>query len=57
MFAGSVHILYIDMMCHAIDDLIKAHKMGALDFRPKPWTRDDLIKRIRWASLTLTVLA
>ncbi|MGY8879541.1 MAG: hypothetical protein ACKVKV_02575 [Dehalococcoidia bacterium] len=57
MFAGSVHILYIDMMCHAIDDLIKAHKMGALDFRPKPWTRDDLIKRIRWASLTLTALA
>jgi DNA-binding response OmpR family regulator len=33
------------------DDLIKAHKMGAFDFLPKPWTSDDLVKRIRWASL------
>ena len=32
-------------------DLIKAHKMGAFDFLPKPWTADDLVKRIRWASL------
>jgi DNA-binding response OmpR family regulator len=32
-------------------DLIKAHKMGAFDFLPKPWTSDDLVKRIRWASL------
>jgi CheY-like chemotaxis protein len=33
------------------DDLIKAHQMGAFDFLPKPWTSDDLVKRIRWASL------
>jgi DNA-binding response OmpR family regulator len=33
------------------EDLIKAHKMGACDFLPKPWTSDDLVKRIRWASL------
>jgi len=32
-------------------DLIKAHKMGAFDFLPKPWTSDDLVKRIRWESL------
>ena len=32
-------------------DLIKAHQMGAFDFLPKPWTSDDLVKRIRWASL------
>ncbi len=33
------------------EDLMKAHKMGAFDFLPKPWTSDDLVKRIRWASL------
>jgi DNA-binding response OmpR family regulator len=33
------------------EDLIKAHRMGAFDFLPKPWTSDDLVKRIRWASL------
>ncbi|NQW19362.1 MAG: response regulator [Chloroflexi bacterium] len=32
------------------EDLIKAHKMGASDFLPKPWTNNELIKRIRWAS-------
>ena len=32
-------------------DLIRAHRMGAFDFLPKPWTSDDLVKRIRWASL------
>jgi len=25
--------------------------MGAFDFLPKPWTRDDLVKRVRRASL------
>ena len=38
-------------------DLIKAHKMGAFDFLPKPWTSDDLVKRIRWASLARTAKA
>ena len=39
------------------DDLIRAHKMGAFDFLPKPWTSDDLVKRIRWASLARTAAA
>ncbi|MDP6667148.1 MAG: response regulator [Dehalococcoidia bacterium] len=39
------------------EDLIRAHKMGAFDFLPKPWTSDDLVKRIRWASLARTAAA
>ncbi len=39
------------------NDLIRAHKMGAFDFLPKPWTSDDLVKRIRWASLARTAAA
>jgi DNA-binding response OmpR family regulator len=38
-------------------DLIKAHRMGAFDFLPKPWTSDDLVKRIHWASLARAAAA
>ena len=38
-------------------DLIKAHKMGAFDFLPKPWTSDDLVKLIRWASMARSAAA
>jgi CheY-like chemotaxis protein len=38
-------------------DLMKAYKLGAFDFLPKPWTSDDLIRRIRWASLAIHVRA
>jgi DNA-binding response OmpR family regulator len=43
--------LDISSSLNSDEDLIKAHKMGAFDFLPKPWTSDDLVKRIRWASL------
>ena len=39
------------------EDLIRAHKMGAFDFLPKPWTSDDLVRRIRWASLARAAAA
>ena len=32
------------------EDLEKARSMGAVDYIAKPWTADDLLKRIRWAT-------
>ena len=32
------------------DDLAKARSMGAIDYVSKPWTADDLLDRIRWAT-------
>ena len=31
-------------------DLAKARSMGAIDHISKPWTEDDLLDRIRWAT-------
>ncbi len=31
-------------------DLAKARSMGAIDYISKPWTEDDLLDRIRWAT-------
>ena len=32
------------------EDLELARSMGAVDFIPKPWNKDDLLSRIRWAT-------
>jgi DNA-binding response OmpR family regulator len=32
------------------DDLELARSMGAIDYIPKPWSNDDLLSRIRWAT-------
>ncbi|MDP6666628.1 MAG: response regulator [Dehalococcoidia bacterium] len=32
------------------EDLERARSSGAVDYVPKPWTADDLLRRIRWAT-------
>jgi CheY-like chemotaxis protein len=35
------------------EDLELARLMGAVDFIPKPWSNDDLLSRIHWATTAL----